>query len=260
MKKIKLVVTGATGRMGTRIMALAEADPRFQLMAGVDRPGGQAVGRFTARKAPVVGNLNEVLVNADVVIDFTSPEGAMKNAVAAAKMKRALVIGTTGLSAADMAKLKEIARKVPVVFSPNMSVGVNVLFDLVKEAVSKLTGYDIEIVEAHHNQKKDSPSGTAKRLAEIAAKASKRSSKDFVYGRQGQVGARSKKEIGILALRAGDIVGDHTVLISNTGERLELTHRAHSRDAFASGALSAAAWIVGKRPGFYSMLDVLKGR
>ena len=139
-----------------------------------------------------------------------------------------------------------------------MSVGVNMLFRLVQQAAETLADYDIEIVEAHHNQKKDAPSGTAMRLVEIATEASGRKMKDVVYGRRGMVGARKKKEIGVMTLRAGDIVGDHTVLIGTGGERLELTHRAHSRDAFASGAVEAAAWASKKRPGFYDMFDVLK--
>jgi 4-hydroxy-tetrahydrodipicolinate reductase len=197
------------------------------------------------------------LTKTEVVIDFTAPEAVLKTASIVAKGRRGLVVGTTGLKTQGVAQLKALSRKIPIVFSPNMSVGMNVLFRLVEQAVKAMAGSDIEIIEAHHNLKKDAPSGSAMRLADIAAASSRRSPKDFVYGREGLVGARTKKEIGILAVRAGDIVGDHTVLISHAGERLELTHRAHSRDALAAGALEAARWVAGKRPGFYSMFDVL---
>lgn len=258
-KKIRLVVTGAAGRMGTRILGLAVNDSRFQIVAGVERKNSDHIGRFTAYgQAPVVEDIREVLKKTDAVIDFSSPDAVLKNAGMIAKYKSALVVGTTGLKPAQVKNLKKLGRRIPIVFSPNMSVGVNTLFRLVEQAAKTLASYDIEIIEAHHNQKKDSPSGTAMRLAEIATRASGRKMKDLVYGRRGMVGVRKKNEIGVLALRAGDIVGDHTVLIGTGGERLELTHRAHSRDAFASGALEAAAWASKKRPGFYNMFDVLK--
>lgn len=256
---VRLVVCGASGRMGARIIALAEADPRFQVMAGVEKAGSEAIGRFiTSGIAPVVGNIEEVILKSDVVIDFTAREASIRNAALAARHRKALVVGTTGLTGSDKKKIAAAARKTPIVFSPNMSVGVNVLFRLVEQAAKTLAHYDIEIVEAHHNQKKDAPSGTAMKLAEMAAAASNRFEKDFVYGRRGLVGARKKKEIAVLAVRAGDIVGDHTVLFSTTGERLELIHRAHSRDALATGALTAAAWVARRKPGLYSMADVLR--
>lgn len=240
--KIRLVVCGAQGRMGQRITALARADQRFDLLAGVER----------------ADNLGAVVSRADAVIDFTSPEATLSIADQVARAKRALVIGTTGVSDKAQSKLRALSRRIPLVFSPNMSVGMNVLFQLVARAAETLAHYDIEVVEAHHNLKKDSPSGSAMKLASVAAQASNRRAQDFVYGRKGQVGARAKKEIGISTVRAGDIVGDHTVMLAGPGERLELTHRAHSRDAFASGSLTAAAWAVRQKPGFYSMRDVLK--
>ena len=254
---VRLAVCGAAGRMGQRILALAESDARFQIVAGVERPGNPAIGTFTFGRAPVVGDVREVLAKADAVIDFTAPESVLKTAHAVARGRRALVIGTTGLPAAAERKIKALARRIPIVYSPNMSLGVNVLFKLVETAAKSLPGYDIEIVEAHHNLKKDAPSGTALRLANVAAGALNRTEKDFVYGRKGQTGARTKREIGVLAVRAGDIVGDHTVYLSKAGERLELVHRAHSRDAFAAGALDAARWAAGRRPGLYGMADVL---
>ncbi len=244
--------------MGSRVIALAAGKSGLQIVAGVEASGTPSFARFTPDgKAPVVTDIREVLPKTDVVIDFTTAAAVLKTARAAAKARRPLVIGTTGLKPAAVRELKSLSRRIPIVLSPNMSVGVNTLFGLVRRAAGFLADYDIEIVEAHHNQKKDSPSGTALRLAEVAAAASRRSEKDFVYGRKGLVGPRKKKEIGIHALRAGDIVGDHTVLFSSAGERLELTHRAHSRDAFAAGALQAASWAAHRRPGFYSMEDVL---
>lgn len=256
-QSIKLTVCGSAGRMGTRIAALAAKDARFQLIAGVERHAARYAAFLPGTGAPIVSDIREVLPKTDVVIDFTSPENLLKTAQAAARAKAALVIGTTGVTPAMRKKLQPLARRIPIVLSPNMSVGVNVLLQLVAKAAQALAHYDIEVVEAHHNLKKDSPSGTALRLAEVAAGASRRSSNDFVYGRKGLVGARKPKEIGISAVRAGDIVGDHTVYFGGGGERLELTHRAHSRDAFASGALQAAAWAVRQRPGLYSMADVL---
>lgn len=243
MASVKLSIIGSGGRMGQRIIALAVADPRFQLMAGVERPGSKSVGRLIVNgRVPIVGSVDEVLSKTDVVIDFSLPESTVKNAIQVASQRRALVIGTTGLKPAALAQLKKISKRIPIVFSPNMSVGVNALFGLVREASRLLSNYDIEIVEAHHNKKKDAPSGTAIRLAENVAAGA----------------GRPLKKISIHSIRAGDIVGDHTVLISTAGERLELTHRAHSRDAFAAGALEAAAWVVKKKPGFYSMQDVLR--
>lgn len=241
-KVTRLVVCGAEGKMGQRIVALARQDARFDVVAGVDRSD----------------DLGGVLSESDAVIDFTAPEATLFIARQAAQAKKALVIGTTGVSDATRRELRRLSRRVPLVFSPNMSVGMNVLFQLVAEAAKALAHYDIEVVEAHHNMKKDAPSGSAMKLALTAAEASGRRIQDFVYGRKGLTGPRSKKEVGISTVRAGDIVGDHTVLIAGPGERLELTHRAHSRDAFASGALAAAAWAVRQKPGFYSMRDVLK--
>jgi len=252
-------MVGAMGRMGERIVTLAREDPRFQTIAGVERPGSEFIGQFISKNhAPVVGDITEVLPKTDVVIDFSSATSVLKTASQVARAKRSLVIGTTGLKPIQIKKLKSLSRRIPIVFSPNMSVGVNLLFRLVQKAAETVGHYDIEIVEAHHSRKKDAPSGTAMKLADIAAEGSKRNARDYVFGRKGLVGERKKKELGILAVRAGDIVGDHTVLFSGGGERLELIHRAHSRDAFASGALAAAAWVYKKRPGFYSMFDVLK--
>ena len=256
-KPVRLLVCGAAGRMGTRIIDLAGRDARFRLIAGVERASAALHRTAADGRTPIITNIGEMLEEADAVIDFTSTDAVVRTAERVARAGKALVIGTTGVPAAGVARLKGFAKRIPLVFSPNMSIGVNVLFRVIDEVARALASYDIEIVEAHHNQKKDAPSGTAARLAEIAAKAAGRSERDFVYGRKGLVGPRTKREIGISVVRAGDIVGDHTVYFGGPGERLELTHRAHSRDAFASGALEAAYWAAGRRPGFYSMADVL---
>jgi len=254
--KLKLAVCGALGRMGTRILALAAADPRFQIIAGVEHVGAGAkvAGDGQTR---LVTDIDAVIGQVDAVIDFTAAESTIATAKAVAAAGKALVIGTTGVSGDAQKELAFLAKKIPIVFSPNMSVGMNVLFKLLADAAKTLSHYDIEIVELHHNQKKDAPSGSAMKLAQVAAEASSRQQNDFVYGREGQVGARTTKEIGVLAVRAGDIVGDHTVYFAGPGERLELTHRAHSRDAFAAGSLTAALWAAKQKPGFYSMKDVL---
>jgi 4-hydroxy-tetrahydrodipicolinate reductase len=183
----------------------------------------------------------------------------MRNLEAASQAGVAAVVGTTGLSEADITRARELAARVPCVQSPNMSVGVNVLYGVLARVARTLgDGYDIEIIEAHHHFKKDSPSGTADRMARVLAEALGRDLRKVgVYGRFGIVGERTKEEIGVHAIRAGDIVGEHTILFGGMGERIEITHRAHSRDNFAFGALRAARWVVGRSPGLYDMLDVL---
>jgi 4-hydroxy-tetrahydrodipicolinate reductase len=196
---------------------------------------------------------------ADVVIDFTSHEVSVRNAATAAGAGVAILIGSTGIAPDGKARIREAAARVPVVLSPNMSVGVNVMFALVAQAARALgDAYDVEIVEMHHGKKKDAPSGTAVRLAEVAAEALHRNAeKDVVYARHGMIGERTPREIGVMTLRGGDVVGEHTVYFAGQGERLEVTHRATSRDQFARGALRAALWVKGRAPGLYDMHDVL---
>ena len=203
--------------------------------------------------------LESVIDRGDVIIDFTFHTATMSFARTAAQHGKAMVIGTTGLTEADLAELAELAAGFPCVQAPNMSVCVNVLFKLVKKTAAILgPDYDIEIVEAHHNKKKDAPSGTALKLGELAAEGvGSRLAEVGVFERNGIIGERKPGEIGIQTIRAADIVGEHTVLFAGPGERIELSHRAHSRDHFAKGAATAAAWIVGKEPGIYSMFDVL---
>jgi 4-hydroxy-tetrahydrodipicolinate reductase len=200
----------------------------------------------------------KVFQKADVLVDFSFPSATARHATLAEELKKPMVIGTTGLNPAETDSIRKAAVHIPIVWAPNMSLGVNLLFAMVKKAAGILGDYDIEIIETHHRHKKDSPSGTALRLAETAAAARGLKLDDIAaHGRQGLVGERPAAQIGIHAVRAGDVVGDHTILFATDGELLELTHRATSRDCLAMGALRAAAWVAGRKPGLCSMLDVL---
>lgn len=263
---VKTIVTGAGGRMGGRIISLLEAEDGIELAGAVEKNQHPVVGRDVGdflglgKRGIVVGNdLNSCLPTADVIIDFTSHEASMKHLETAVKHNRPIVIGSTGFSPDEMEKIKTFSRNVPCVLAPNMSVGVNVMFKVLK-LVAEILGddYDVEIVETHHHLKKDAPSGTAMKMAQVIAEALGRDlDKVGVYERKGLIGERSRTEIGIQTLRAGDIVGEHTVLFGAVGERLEFIHRAHSRDNFAKGAIRAAKWVVEQKPGLYDMQDVL---
>jgi 4-hydroxy-tetrahydrodipicolinate reductase len=262
---IKVVVTGAAGRMGIQIARLVRATEGMALTGAVERPGvavGQDVG-VLAGLGPIgvviVDDLSKALPGADVVIDFTSHEASARHAEVCAERGVALVIGSTGFTPDAMARVAAAAKKIPVVLSPNMSVGVNVLFELVRQA-GKILGdaYDVEIVELHHKKKRDAPSGTAVKLGEVAAEALGRDPKDaFAFARHGIIGERPPWQIGLQTVRGGDVVGEHTVYFFGEGERLELTHRATSRDQFARGAVRAAQWIVGRPAGLHDMAAVL---
>lgn len=262
----RVIVAGAAGRMGMRLVALAAESPDLHLAGAVERKGHPAVGRDAGETAgsgrlglSVLDDLAAVLPSGDVVVDFSAPEATLAHFRLAAEQGKAMVVGTTGFSKEEAAELARLARSVPCVWSPNMSVGVNLLFKVLAD-MARILGpdYDIEIVEAHHRSKKDAPSGTALKLAEVLAKAVERDlDRVGVYARKGLIGERTREEIGIQSVRAGDIVGDHTVLFGGLGERIEVTHRAQSRDTFARGALRAARWVVGRRPGLYDMADVL---
>lgn len=263
---IKIIICGAAGRMGKRIIACARDEEGLEIAGAVERSGhpdlGMDAGELSGRgkiAVPLTDDLAEVIGGGDVVIDFSSPKSSLANAEVAAKNHKSLVVGTTGFLPEEEARLEETVREIACVFSPNMSVGVNLLFKLVEEVAGTLGDeYDIEIVEAHHRLKKDAPSGTAVKLARSAASGRDRDLPDIaVYGREGMVGERPRGQIGIHAVRAGDIVGEHTVIFSTPGERLELIHRAHSRDTFARGTLRAARYAANAGPGFYSMKDVL---
>ncbi len=263
---IKAIVTGAAGRMGGRIINLIKEAGDFQLTGSTERPGHPAIGKDAGEVAGagrlgviVSDALAAVIKGAEVVLDFTTPEASRKHLEIASEAGVAMVIGTTGLSKDDLERARILANSIPCVISPNMSVGVNVLFKLLPP-IAHILGedYDVEIFEAHHHFKKDAPSGTALRMAQGIAEALGRDlEKVGVYGRKGMVGERKKEEIAVHTIRAGDIVGEHTVIFGGLGERIEVTHRAHSRDNFARGALRAARWVVGQKPGLYDMLDVL---
>ena len=264
MKEVRVIVVGAAGKMGSRIIHIINETPSIVLDRAIERSDHPSIGKDIGEiiglgkmNIPLEGDLKKG--GGDVVINFTNPKASIGSLEFAQKMGLATVIGTTGLSPEQMERIKELSKGVRCVFSPNMSVGVNVMFKIVQE-VTQVLGpeYDIEIFEAHHRLKKDSPSGTAAKLGELIAKASGR---DFgqvgVYGRKGMVGERTKEEIGMQVIRAGDIVGEHTVLFGGIGERLEIIHRAHNRDNFARGAVRAALWVVNQPNGLYDMQDVL---
>ena len=255
---VKIVVTGIAGRMGGELIRAVRADPETRLVAGTVRAHGPAA-ELSSRLAVAVDDSLEAAIarGADVVIDFTSPRATAEHASACANAKTALVVGTTGLGPAELQAIDEAAKAIPVVLAPNMSVGMNLLFRLVEEAAWALPGFDAEVVEIHHRHKKDSPSGSALRLARSITQGRGGSAREIVHGRHGQVGERPAGEIGMHAVRGGDVAGDHTVFFLGPGERLELTHRASSREAFAAGAVRAARWVVGRPAGLYSMQDVL---
>jgi 4-hydroxy-tetrahydrodipicolinate reductase len=263
---IKAVVTGAGGRMGSHIINVLATSEGICLSAALERKGHQLVGQDASAMAGLLAG--GILVTADIVaalkandvlIDFTMPEASLEHIRTCADLGKAAVIGSTGFSSEQLKEISKYVQKIPCVLSPNMSIGVNLCFKILEE-VAKTIGqdYDMEIVEAHHRMKKDAPSGTAMKMAQVLAQAVNRNLDEVgVYARKGIIGERSKKEIGIQTLRAGDIVGEHTVMFAGRGERIEITHRAHSRDTFAAGAVRAAKWVVGKKAGLYDMQDVL---
>ena len=262
---IRVVVTGAAGRMGMKIVRLVRVTEGMSLVGAVERPGGpvgQDVG-VLAGAGPagilVVDELATALDGADVAIDFTTHEASARHAETCAERGVPLVVGSTGFTPEAKARVAAAARRIPILLAPNMSVGVTVLFDLVRQAANMLgDAYDVEIVELHHKKKRDAPSGTAVRLGEVAAEALGRDPKDaLAFARHGITGERPPWQIGVQTLRGGDVVGEHTVFFCGEGERLELTHRATSREQFAHGAIRAARWIVGKPAGLYDMADVL---
>jgi len=259
---VKVAINGVTGRMGLTLVRLARA-AGDEIVGGACAPSDAHVGRdlgelagigaFGVAASPDAGS---ALLGADVVIDFSSPQALPALLLAAVNQKVAVVSGTTGLDDTAQAALDRAAQTVPVLWAPNTSLGVHVLAELVEDAVRKLgPRFDVEIMEVHHRKKVDAPSGTALRLAN-AARAGRPELAD-VHARDGLVGARTAKELGVLAVRGGDVIGDHTVFLLGTGERLELTHRASSRDLFADGALAAARFVAGKPPGRYTLKDVL---
>jgi 4-hydroxy-tetrahydrodipicolinate reductase len=265
-KPIRVVITGATGRMGSVLVAAVRAADDLRLSGATARDGKDVVGLDAGlvtgaglTQVPIRGHLSEALEGADVVVDFTNADASIEHARLCAERNVPIVLGSTGFSAGARAQIAGYARQTPIIMAPNMSVGVNVLFRLAGE-VAKVLGekYDVEIVETHHRGKKDAPSGTAMRLVEVVANALGLDEQtDVITAREGNVGERPARKIGVQALRGGDVVGEHTVLFLGNGERIELTHKATSRSNFAEGALRAARWAVHQKPGLYDMLDVL---
>ena len=255
----KIGILGCGGRMGKMLVLEVQQHPHATLAGGTARPGsalvGQALGHLT-----VTDDASALFAASDAVIDFTRPELLATHLDLAVRHKKALVIGTTGLEPSAKAAITKAAQGVPLVQAANMSVGVTLLGQLVKQLAAKLDAptFDIEIVEMHHRHKIDAPSGTALALAEAAAQGRDVQLADVARkSRDGQIGARPQGEIGISTLRGGDVVGDHTVIFAADGERIEITHKASSRQIFARGAVRAALWAAGRKPGLYSMLDVL---
>lgn len=263
---IRVIVTGAAGRMGKRLISLIHEHKGFQLVGATEMSDHPLLGHDAGEVAgcghlgiPIQDTLESCLARAEVIIDFTSPSATLRHLRQAVNAQRAMVIGTTGFTESERHTLEHLASSIPCVAAPNMSVGINVLLHLLPQVVRALDErYDIEVIEAHHNKKKDAPSGTALWLANTLARASGQNLAEVgVFARHGIIGERRAGEIGVQSIRAGDIVGDHTVLFGGPGERLELTHRAHTRDTFAQGALRAAVWVVTRPPGLYTMAHVL---
>ncbi|HEU4437715.1 MAG TPA: 4-hydroxy-tetrahydrodipicolinate reductase [Methylomirabilota bacterium] len=262
----EVVVAGAAGRMGSRLVALLQDDPELRLVAALEAPGHPALGRDAGESAgvgrvsvPITDDVEAAIGKGRILIEFSVPEASLAHARVVARQGGRAVIGTTGFTPAQRDELARLGREAPLLVSPNMSVAVNVAFRVLAD-MARLLGddYDVEIVETHHRFKKDAPSGTALRMAEVVAQALGRDlPRTAVYDRHDRLAERTRKEIGIAALRSGDVVGEHTVSFGSLGERLELTHRAHSRDNFARGALRAARFIATAKPGLYSMQDVL---
>ncbi|NFV81681.1 4-hydroxy-tetrahydrodipicolinate reductase [Magnetospirillum aberrantis] len=257
---MKIGIVGCGGRMGQMLVKAVEAAQGAVLAGGTERPGSSLVGGTTGTTgAPVHDNAVALFAAADAVIDFTAPAATVAHAALAAETGTVLVVGTTGLSKEDEAMLVEAAKKVAVVYAPNFSVGVNLLMALTERAAAILgDDYDIEIVEMHHRRKVDAPSGTALGLGRAAAKGrAVELEQVWCKSRDGHTGARPKGEIGFATLRGGDVIGDHTVMFAAEEERVELTHKASTRAVFAKGAVRAALWAQGQKPGLYSMRDVL---
>jgi 4-hydroxy-tetrahydrodipicolinate reductase len=259
-----IIITGVCGRMGVAILKLALKDPDLTVVGAVEAKGHPAVGRHADSLIAGAGNslvieddLAKVVDRGEVVIDFTQPQSSLAHFRLTRQKGKAIVIGTTGFADSALGEIMN-ARNARVVISPNMSVGMNLMFDVVERLARIMKDdYDIEIVEMHHKLKKDAPSGTAMRLKELVEGSEPGRQWIEVFGRKGILGERKKEEVGVFALRGGDVVGEHTAMFAGIGERLEVTHRAFSRENFAQGALVAARWLAAQGPGVYSMKDVL---
>lgn len=265
MEKIRIAVAGAGGRMGRMLIEAVLLAPDLELGAALDVPASPFLGRNAGElvgsscAVAVTDDVEVALANVDCLIDFTRPEGTLKHLEVCRRLGVHLVVGTTGMNREQKGVIEGAAQDIPIVFAPNMAVGVNLVFKLLDTAARILNeGYDVEIIEAHHRHKVDAPSGTALRMGEVVAEALGRSLADCaVYGREGHTGERPASQIGFATVRGGDVVGDHTVLFAGTGERIEITHKASSRMAFALGSLRAARFLRGRNSGLFDMQDVL---
>lgn len=266
MRELAIGIAGAGGRMGRMLVQAVHGQPGMRLGGACEHPASVLIGQDAGSVAgishlgvPIVADHPDFFSNVQVVIDFTLAGAALAHLEPACAVGRPLVIGATGIDGPGKEQIRQAAQQIPIVFAPNFSVGVNLMFQVAAQ-VAKILGdsFDIEIIEAHHRLKVDAPSGTAMRLGEVIADALERNlAEDAVYGRQGMTGIRSPKTIGFATVRGGDIVGDHTALFAGEGERLEITHRATSRMTFAKGAVRAALWVADKPPGLYDMGDIL---
>ena len=261
-----VIVCGGCGKMASLIAKNVYNNDTLQLLGIIESGNHPAIRQdwgvetgIGKTDIKIEDDLDKIIEKCDVVVDFTNPEATMTNLAICLAHKKACVIGTTGLSESQVKTIEKASEEIPIVFSPNMALGVNLLFDLVKKVSGILDNeYDIEIIETHHRYKKDAPSGTAMKIAEIIAQERGINlDEKAVYGRRGNVGARNAGEIGIHALRAGNISGEHTIIFNSLGERLELTHKAYSRDAFAEGAVKAIHFIQGKNEGVFTMKEIL---
>jgi len=263
---IRVAINGGAGRMGRALVQACVQDTRLALAAVIEIPASQWIGLDAGAVAglsnidvKITDSLSHSVSGVDVVVDFTRPEATIARLAECERAGKAMVIGTTGLDDNQRARIADAAKQIPIMLSPNMSIGVNVALRMIDIAARAFgDDVDIEIIEAHHRHKVDAPSGTALRMGEVAAAARNRRLADCaVYTREGQTGPRPEGAIGFATVRAGDIVGDHTVLFAGEGERVEIIHRATSRSNFAQGAMRACAWVAGRQPGLYSMADVL---
>lgn len=254
---IKIILCGAAGRMGREIIDLARESDDIEIIAGIEARDNKYVGK-TIAGIEIIADIAIAMDQADCIVDFTNHEATIKNLRKTRKHKKPYVTGTTGFSEAEITEIKNLSKEFPVFLAPNMSIGVNHLYGLVQSSMKNLADYDVEIIEMHHGMKKDAPSGTAKAIARIVEE--NKPGAGFIYGRKGMTGARKRGEVCISSVRGGDVVGEHRVLFLGNGEFLELRHFATSRQCFATGALRAARFIVGKTQGLYNMEDLLTGQ
>jgi 4-hydroxy-tetrahydrodipicolinate reductase len=261
-----VIVCGGCGKMASLIARHVYQENDLELVGIIESPKHPSVGEdwgvtigIGEANIKISAELESIIDKCDVVVDFTNPEATMEHLEICSRQKKAIVIGTTGLGEGQVEEIKKTSKIIPIVFSPNMALGVNLLFELVKKVAGVLDNqYDVEIIEIHHRHKKDAPSGTAKKIAElIACERNINLVENVVYGRSGNVGERKKGEIGFHAVRAGNISGEHTIIFTSTGESLELTHKAYSREAFAEGTIKAINFILNQKSGLFSMREVL---